>query len=325
MRISVEAWSAEYSAGLDIGGPDDFTVENVITDCEDRPWGPVPPGAGPIPANLFFVDGTRRIDARVYLSSNGSAPVPGVAGSVGVGAVRCCPGSRSERASARIEETRISRHLAVGDGIAQGLSAGQGLEYKVMPVPGQQLDMLVDAVHNHMRNLEAVLARELAADGSLVFVDGPLALVDPGPQPIVGYIKSHSRRYLPPEKDEVLGALGCGERTPLFAFGEKRSRYSWYVRLCAQEEGQHGWYGIARCEVPAALPVERAVELADLSTVILPAYASRPYWDHRAPQNLVPVAGLEKRLRHLLGDRNLVYRKIRSAARSVPDVGAASA
>ncbi|MGI8407686.1 MAG: hypothetical protein ACR2L3_04175 [Actinomycetota bacterium] len=321
MRISVEAWSAEYSAGLDIGAPEDLSVENVLTDCEDRPWAPVPPASEPVPPNLFFVDGTRRIDARVYLSSNGSAPVPGVAGSVGVGAVRCCGGSDGQRASARIEEMRVSRHLAVGDGIAQGLSAGPGLEYKVMPVPGQQLDLLVDAVHNHMRNLEAVLARELSSDGSLVFVDGPLALVDPGPQRIVGYIKSHSRRYLPPEKDQVLGELGCGHRTPLFAFGEKRSRYSWYVRLCAQEEGQHNWYGIARCEVPAALSIEDAIHLADLSTVILPAYASRPYWDHRAPQNLVPVAGLEKRLRHLLGDRNLVYRKIRSAARLMPEVG----
>jgi len=56
------------------------------------------------------------------------------------------------------------------------------------------------------------------------------------------------------------------------------------------------------------------VALADASASILPAFASAPHWDPRAPQNLVPIAGLEKRLRHLLGERDLVYRMVRSAA-----------
>jgi hypothetical protein len=77
----------------------------------------------------------------------------------------------------------------------------------------------------------------------------------------------------------------------------------------------HGWFGIARCEVPAALPMESAIELADISARLLPGFASQPYWDKRAPQNLVPIAGLEKRLRHLMGERELVYRMIRSAAK----------
>jgi hypothetical protein len=60
-----------------------------------------------------------------------------------------------------------------------------------------------------------------------------------------------------------------------------------------------------------------AVELADASAGILPRFASLPHWDPRAPQNLVPIAGLEKRLRHLLGDRVLVNRMIRDAARRI--------
>ena len=325
MRMTVDAWAPEYGAGVDIGEPDELSVEKVDTGCEGREWAPIPAGerSALIGQKLAFVDGTRRIDARVFLSANGEYPVPGVAGSVGVGAVVCevpeadrAPGTPAT--PARITDTRITRHLAVGDGRAERLTGGPGLEYISLPVPGQDLDVCVDAVHNEMRNREAVLAQELEAEGHLVFVDGPLAKLAPGPRRIVGYIKSHNRRYLGAEEEGILPELGCGERTPLFSFGEKRQRYSWYLRLCPPEEGMHGWHGVARCEVPWALSVDEVVALADASTAALPLFASRPYWDKRAPQNLVPVAGLEKRLRHLLGERELVYRMIRSAAMKVP-------
>jgi hypothetical protein len=314
MRISVEQWAPEYGAGLDLGSPDELSVEKVQVDCEQAPeaWEPVAPDPTLKPgAPVAFVDGTRRVDARIYVSDNGSAPIPGVAGSIGVGAVVC---SNGERKRAEINEIRVTRHLVVGEGTAVDLAAAGGLDYRSMPVPWTEMDRLVDALHSEMQNAETRLSRELANDGYLVINDGPLAVFDPGPQQIIGYIKAHARRYLPPEQETVLGRLGYGERSPVFAFGEKRPRYSWYVRLCQPDAGMHGWYGIARCEVPAALPIEQAVALADLSAVLLPPYASIPLWDKRAPQNLVPIAGLEKKMRHLLGDRELVYRMIRSAA-----------
>lgn len=312
MRISVEAWAPEYGGSLDLGLPDEASTEKVVTDCELERWHPIAPGDPARPAKLAFVDGTRRIDARLFVTDGDQIPTPGVAGSVGVGAVLCTNGNTPKKAE--VTELRVSRHLAVGDGKSVGISAGAGLEYKAMSVPGTQVEQLVDAVHNEMRVAEARLAVELAQQGTLVFADGPLAVMDPGPARIIGYIKAHARRYLPPEEESVLAQLGCGDRTPLFCFGEMRTRYSWYVRLCAPEEGMHGWYGLARCEVPAALPLEEAIELATLSQTLLPPYASIPLWDKRAPQNLVPIAGLEKRMRHLLGDRELVYRMIRSAA-----------
>jgi hypothetical protein len=317
MRISVEQWAPEYGAGLDLGSPDELSIENVRVDCELDPndWKPISPDPTLRPdAPVAFVDGTRRVDARIYVSDNGSAPTPGLAGSVGVGAVVCEEAGDGSRKRAVIHELRVTRHLVVGGGTAADLSAAGGLDYRSLPVPWTEMDRLVDALHHEMQNSETHLSRELANDGFLVINDGPLAVFDPGPQPIIGYIKAHARRYLPPEQETVLGKLGCGERTPVFAFGEKRPRYSWYVRLCAPEAGMHAWYGIARCEVPAALAVEQAIALADLSAVLLPPYASIPLWDKRAPQNLVPIAGLEKKMRHLLGDRELVYRMIRSAA-----------
>ena len=43
-------------------------------------------------------------------------------------------------------------------------------------------------------------------------------------------------------------------------------------------------------------------------------FAASAYKDPRAPQNLIPIAGLERRLRALLGDPRLLHRALRSAA-----------
>ena len=56
------------------------------------------------------------------------------------------------------------------------------------------------------------------------------------------------------------------------------------------------------------------IRLADLSAVTLPRFASTPYKDPRAPQNLTPIAGLERRLRGMLGDQRLLLRALTTAA-----------
>ena len=76
------------------------------------------------------------------------------------------------------------------------------------------------------------------------------------------------------------------------------------------------WAGVVRVECAAELPVSAAVALADRSAVTLPLFASSAYKDPRAPQNLVPIAGLERRLRAMLGDARLLYRTLTVAAHS---------
>jgi hypothetical protein len=48
--------------------------------------------------------------------------------------------------------------------------------------------------------------------------------------------------------------------------------------------------------------------------VTLGRFASTEYKDSRAPQNLYPIAGLERELRRRLGEPNLLYRALRRAA-----------
>ena len=50
-------------------------------------------------------------------------------------------------------------------------------------------------------------------------------------------------------------------------------------------------------------------------TCVRPASdAAAGYKDSRAPQNLYPIAGLERALRRRLGDAGVLYRALRSAA-----------
>jgi hypothetical protein len=94
--------------------------------------------------------------------------------------------------------------------------------------------------------------------------------------------------------------------------GTSWDRHSWYLRL----PGPAGspWAGVVRVECAADLPVAEVTRLAALSQRCLGRFASAPYKDSRAPQNLYPIAGLERELRRRLGDSRLLYRALREAA-----------
>jgi hypothetical protein len=72
--------------------------------------------------------------------------------------------------------------------------------------------------------------------------------------------------------------------------------------------------GVARIECGGDLTAAAAITLADLAQVTLVRYASAEYKDARAPQNLYPIAGLERELRRRLGEPALLYRALRAAA-----------
>ena len=68
-------------------------------------------------------------------------------------------------------------------------------------------------------------------------------------------------------------------------------------------------------DVATGSPLDpRAAVVTQPHFVTLPAYASSPHKDSRAPQNLVPIGGLERSLRRLLGDGRLMQRALREAA-----------
>lgn len=305
-RLFVEGWSPEYGSSVE---PDDGLrpAEGAVdVEVEDRPWDPVPGADDGIPV-IAFVDGVRRVDARLVLDTD-LGPVAGICGTYAVGAAmwdRTVP--RTE-----VVDVTVGRvALLTGGRVPEIPDLPLGIRYEAAAVPDDDPAALVASFHDGMRRAEAHLAEDLALRGCFVVADGPL--YDYTDSDKMGFIKSHRRTYLPDSHAGIIGRLGAGERTPLFTIGEGRyRRYSWYLRLAGRGAG-HTWVGIARCEASAAGGIDLAVRTADRSAAILPIVASEAHLDPRAPQNLVPIAGLERDLKHRMGDAGLVLRALKTA------------
>jgi hypothetical protein len=158
----------------------------------------------------------------------------------------------------------------------------------------------------------AVAERTRRSCDDLLVLDGPLRKRGHIPD-AVGLIKSHHVRYLEGDADGLVGRLAPGQRTPVFRVdAQPFSRYSWYLKL----PGPPGaaWSGVVRCEATGALAADHVVMLADVVSATIPRFASEPHKDARAPQNLYPIAGLERELRRRLGDPQLLYRALRVAS-----------
>lgn len=307
-RLHVEGWAPEYGAAVE---PDEQLTPaegSVDLEVEDRPWEPIPGADDGVPI-VAFVDGVRRVDARLLLDAE-PGPVPGICGSFAVGAVVWDrPARRSE-----VVRPQVVRMALLGEGHAPNLPPlPPWLRYEASSVADDDPAALIRSFHDAMRRAEAVLAEDLAGSGYFVVADGPL--YDYTASDKMGYIKSHRRSYLP--DGSIVGRLSAGHRTPLFTIGEARfRRYSWYLRLADRGDG-HSWAGVVRCEASAALDKETVVRIADRSAAVLPVVGSEPHIEPRAPQNLVPIAALERDLRHRLGDAGLCLRALRSAVAAV--------
>ena len=163
-----------------------------------------------------------------------------------------------------------------------------------------------------MRDTEATIADGLFAEGWTVIFDGPLHGIRRSRRtPVAGYVKTHHRRTLAVEHWQTVPGLTVGERTSLFAM--KDDRYACYIRVGDPGPWAGPWAGIARLEVPASSGSGRAIATVDRAARWLPAFASAPHRDARAPVNLAPVARLEQHLHHLLGDSRLALRAVREA------------
>ena len=85
MNFSVDPWDVEYGTSSEIDAESAGTV-NVEVEMPAGSWrGLDAPGAAARPETVFFVDGVRRIDARVWIDGDS----PGICASYAAGAVRC--------------------------------------------------------------------------------------------------------------------------------------------------------------------------------------------------------------------------------------------
>ena len=304
-RLFVEGWAPGFGAPFETDDELAPAEGAVDTTVETADWAPIV-GVDDGAPLVAFVDGVRRVDARLTVDDPQTGPIPGICGSFAVGATTW---HRDQRRS-EIANARVQRMAVMGAGRSETMpSVDLDPPYRTEPIGDPDPDALIKHLHTHMRRAEGETATALSREGCFVVADGPLN--DLSPQTTVGHVKSHRVTYLPPERNSVVAALRTGERTPMFSISQFQ-RYSWYLRL-AEIAGGHSWSGVVRCEASGQLPLDEVRTMADRTAAVLPLVASEAHLDPRAPQNLVPVAALERELKHLLGDRGLVFRAIRQA------------
>ena len=307
MRLRVDPWDPEYGGSIEIE-PDLGPPAGLELDAEiGGPWNPIAAPPEQPGVCCAFIDGVRRIDARLFAEDE-SESAPALAGSWAVGAAW-------SSLPPRISDVRVGRELVLGGGLTTepiGLDlGGRALRFEPRSVPGVMPADPILGLQNAMRAAESVLAQQiLASDAAqLVVSDGPLTYFVSGPA--IGLIKRQARSYLDAERAKVLGQLEAGERSPIFKLGEQRlERYSWYLRLAARRAIDGGMAGLVRLEVAAVEGLASARQLAELTSRVLPRFAPTPGRDPRAPQNLYPIAALEGRLRHRMGDALLIRRAL---------------
>jgi hypothetical protein len=354
MRFSIDAWDVSYGTALAVADEDlPASVARVDTDVETPAgqWAPIP-GRSDVshPSAVLFVDGVRRIDARVWIDDS---PAPGASGanasraagmaatasmavcaSYAAGVVCCC--GRHGRRQAHLLASEIRRGLFTTAAHASDIQTWAGTYRARHTIASDTVPLtmtLSNALQQVLAEIEVItaLAARAAlpragehagsppsgqdgADDDLLVIDGPMRNRAHLPR-TMGLIKSHRAGYLAPELNQVVAALTAGQRTPVFLMGTTWERHAWYLRLPSTPDAPGApWAGVVRCEAATDLSHAQLIALANLSQTVLCRYASVAYKDSRAPQNLVPIAGLENTLRHLLGDTRVLYRALREAA-----------
>ena len=328
MRFTVDGWDPGYGAGLELEGQLEESTATVEVDVElpASRWTPLGPTAGePLPGALLFVDGVRRIEARLWIDNEPAGEGPAaeataaLCASYAAGVVCCCgQGAHLVAAELRRGLFSVAPHASDISTRAGGYKAhhvtSKGASVPVMVALSQSLQrrLAETEVIAAVDARTAVDGHAVTGDGDLLIVDGPLRGRQHLPR-VLGYIKSHRTTYLPQELNALVAALAPGQRTPAFLMGTTWDRHSWYLRL----PGAPGspWAGVVRLECPADQPAPEVTRLANLSQRCLVRFASAEYKDSRAPQNLYPIAGLERELRRRLGDPRLLYRALREASR----------
>lgn len=314
MRFAVDPWNPSYGTSLDAELGESAAQVALDVELPAAEWRPIDPDPGAsAPDAVLFVDGVRRVDAQVWVEEGGPEASPALCASYAAGVVCCCRDGGAHLLTADVRRGLFTTADSAADiTTTAGIYRTTRTEARASIAPAQLLSL---ALQNELTSTElAAAAAARSGHGGtddLLVVDGPLGNRRHLPR-VIGFVKTHRSSYLPQQLGGVVAQLRSGQRTPVFRLGTEWERHTWYLRLPCRPGAP--WAGVVRVECSADLPAAEAVSLAARSQVTLPRFASTEYKDSRAPQNLYPIAGLERELRRRLGEPNLLYRALRRAA-----------
>src|SRR5215510_8917183 len=317
MRIVLDPWGGDYGNQVATSHEVD-TEETVVQALEDEgeecPWKPIDPSPASLPQATVVVDGVMRSDASGMVE-DGERRALALFGSFAAGAVAI-------NSQVRIVEDRVERLFIAGGNWptppAVEVPAGRSalLCYRGHSSKADTYDDLRETLVNEMRRTEAQVAEAMSGADTLVLADGSLKFFG-GASAVVGVIKTIYKLYLPAKRATILGRLRAGQRTPFFCIEGKRKNTGYkiltcYLRLTLPQPIEIPFAGLVRLEInPSQREHGNVSSLFDQAAIKVRELASRAPKDPRAPQNLIPIGGLERQLRHRLGDAQLVLRGIK--------------
>jgi hypothetical protein len=282
----------------------------VSDDVETDDWRAIPAVDGPLDRVIGFVDGVQRTHARVGIRHQPTDwPKTGLVTSVGAGFLIRDKGWRLR--SAEVRHRLVIGPSSVGaEAIPIETTGGT---YSFEPTPASDDEPL--SLHGRLlqlrEDLEAQVTRtQFSTFDELIIVDGRLPPAMPAN--VVGLIKTPARMGLSrPDRLEVIGALCGSERSPLFEWRRsQRVYFRCYVCLRKPRRFEVFGSGLALLEMDHDMSVAEAKRTAGTLCGILPQYANTASRDVRAPQNLMPIARIEQKLSHLLGDSRFIRSRL---------------
>jgi hypothetical protein len=155
--VRLDGWDVDYGAEMQAdfsATPDTDAAVDVGVECAGA-WLPIDPSSAAEPRTLAFIDGVRRLEARLVVQS-GHGTCYGAFGSYGVGCVVCAPGQEAQFADAM-----FGRHLIYGNGQSPEwpVRVGPELEYQPLSTPDPEPDGPLEALHAAMRRAEAAITQ----------------------------------------------------------------------------------------------------------------------------------------------------------------------
>ncbi len=322
MQLRLDPWAAEYQTAyqapeVGVGRP----VRTGIEVSEDA-WHPIRPTSTVPVDEVVFLDGGRRIDARVLLEDDRAQVAFGALGIFGIGGVRCRRGARA----VYLDEPIIDHVCALSSGNRlpgfeidpQHANSLGRLSYRVISTPDREAEAVVQRIQQEMLTAEQTYASDQARifSDALIVCDGPRPLLSTEPR-VLGYVKTIHRVALPDSLMAVVRGLLAGQRSPLYLIetdNPDHAYFEWFLRLRDPRPWLYSLAGMVRLQAYAGARPEQqlahAAAVADWSCLELVRFSSRQHQDPRAPQQLLPVRALEAELRRRMGDGALVRRRV---------------
>jgi len=171
LAVHLDPWQVEYGGELPLDDSEEpVSDEGVALDVEVAPenWQPIRPSEAMLPAQLIFVDGVRRLEARLIVRRQ-ERLCHGAFGSHAVGAVKVVD------SAAVCEAPRVGRLIVIGSGESVGAAVPvkTDLVYQPLSTSDTHPDAPLRALQENMRREEERLGKDLAAtDDALVIAMG---------------------------------------------------------------------------------------------------------------------------------------------------------